>query len=292
MIIIARLKGGLGNQLFQLLFGLSIASSSKSKLLIDDISILHDYKRTSLASSFNNLTTSFLLQVIFRLLLKFRYTPLGASLAILITDNNANEVDQLLYQHPKLVCCNGYFQRLNMSNQRVNRRIIKFLFDNLCLKNSISSNSALDLPHPPNDVAAIHVRRGDYCDPKNGMKILELEYYINSVQYIVNSKQISSFHIYGLDRRWICEQLIPSIPASCSFISPIPEIQDLIRLSSYRTIISSNSTYSWWATAFSSVRNPQTFFVYPTTERWYEDQSHYKIGPPSLPPCVINYIVI
>lgn len=94
--------------------------------------------------------------------------------------------------------------------------------------------------------AAVHVRRGDYVsDPTLAAKfgVPSLEYYVGGIRRIgeLPVKVVSD------DVRWVRDELLPATRGDIRIVSGTDHFEDFAVLVGARSLVLSNSTYSWWA---------------------------------------------
>lgn len=112
----------------------------------------------------------------------------------------------------------------------------------------------------PIEIGAIHLRRGDYYQNEN-LGITSESYLMKSIKF-ARKRGVSFFHIYSDDEGeasfWKDNCKLSQL--TFEVISEVDAIHALRKLSQYRTLIASNSTYSFWASFFSQAL---TYFPYP-----------------------------
>lgn len=91
------------------------------------------------------------------------------------------------------------------------------------------------------DICSIHVRRGDYVHLQNHHPTLSIDYYIESIKIIGESKH---FLIFSDDIEW-CKNNFDFIPNK-TFVTENLDYQDLYLMSMCKNNIIANSSFSWW----------------------------------------------
>jgi hypothetical protein len=101
---------------------------------------------------------------------------------------------------------------------------------------------------------AIHVRRGDYFSPGllGSYGVLTGDYYSAALDLAIQKTgNISRVFIFTDDEHWVASNLLPNLPSSAlySVVNQGPSetaAQHLVLMSSFSTLVLSNSTFSWW----------------------------------------------
>jgi hypothetical protein len=124
---------------------------------------------------------------------------------------------------------------------------------------------------------SIHVRRGDYItNPSTNSYhgILEMDYYERAITTIVASNSTDIvFYIFSDDIEWCKKNL--KIPFKHVYISTGEDYHDLYLMSSCRHNIIANSSFSWWAAWLN--RHNDKIIIAP--KKWFSDQPAKDIVP-------------
>lgn len=95
------------------------------------------------------------------------------------------------------------------------------------------------------NAVSIHVRRGDYLNhPEIG--VLDVNYYKKAVNYINTKVKNPVFFVFSNDLEW-CEKHLRFIDEPKYFMSMQSEIDDLMLMSKCQHNVIANSSFSWWA---------------------------------------------
>jgi len=248
-MIIIKLKGGLGNQLFQYAFGLLLASRRNEELKIDNHSLgsrTDTYRSYSLdnfnisASPASDLEikrhqTCFLfLHKIYNKV--FKDYHIGYEEKFLETKSSYIE---------------GFFQSYKYL-EPVREQLLK----------EISLKEDINYEIVDNSVA-VHIRRGDYINNKAHF-VCDLKYYQNAFKLIKEKIANPIFYIFSDDITWAKENL--SKEDNLIFVSN-PEIKDyeeLILMSRCQHNIIANSSFSFWGAWLN--QNPDKIVIAP--DKW------------------------
>lgn len=115
---------------------------------------------------------------------------------------------------------------------------------------------------------SIHIRRGDYVSDKKNTAyhgVCDISYYQKAVQHIREKVKKPVFYIFSDDIDWVKENLV--IEGECVYVSEInklPEV-DMQLMSLCRHNIIANSSFSWWGAWLN--RNIDKIVVAPA--RWF-----------------------
>ena len=280
-MIIVRLKGGLGNQLFQYALGRNLAIQHQTDLILDTTSFEKDHLRTYRLNSF---------QIKAKPSDRFwffpdnrigrRLNPLLEKVRALISQsiNVVQEAsfafDPLILNTPNFAYLNGYWQSEKyfgaiQTQLREDLRLSQALSD---LQQSLASK----INRNPFAVS-LHVRRGDYvADPTTTAfhGLCSLEWYARAAELILTKEPQAQFYIFSDDYKWVKENL--TISAPIHFIEPSPDGQEAIDMhlmSLCKHNIIANSSFSWWGAWLNN--NPKKIVIAPN--RWFATDLHNTI---------------
>ncbi len=268
-MIIIKLKGGLGNQLFQYGFGRLISNKRKEqfKLDISSLGSLKDTHRTFALDKFNIKA-----EIATHADLK-KYQPLPITRLIkqkIFRQFNIGYIPSLLTSQQ--IYFEGYFQSYKyfdpIKNELVNEISLKDKFHEYYqnISNQLQNINSV----------AIHIRRGDFAENKKIKSIhqtINLNYYHQALE-LINSKVTNSIiFVFSDDIAWVKKNL--STKGQTIYVSPEKNseaTQELILMSQCQHQIISNSTFSWWAAYLN--QNPNKIVIAP--KKWNNRyQRHY-----------------
>lgn len=262
-----KLKGGVGNQLFQIALGLALQEHLQCRLSFDDSSYHTDsFGRKSVLDKFS--LNRFGIDL----------ASLNNSDAVYLTEN-INEtitLDQItefitskITNSIKIVYMDGYWQNPLFINEKVAASIRSTIiadrdetFDALREKLHIKKNSI-----------AVHVRRTDY--EHHG--VLNSNYYLNLAQWLKTIIPNPEFFVFT-DEPNYTHYFFSNAGIPINIIDTKDDFTNLTLMMSCHAHIIANSTYSWWGAYLSTSR----FVVAP--ESWG------KIGPSTTQICPVNWI--
>lgn len=174
-----------------------------------------------------------------------------------------------MFNSPKKIYLNGYWQ-----SEKYFKVIETMLRQDFTLKKGLSSKSARIIGRVKEcPSVSLHVRRKDYVEDKNTTRVhgvCSIEYYEKAVKYLRENIPNASFFVFSDDLSWAAKNL--------SFLSPIEFVdaggnirdeEELILMSACKHHIIANSTYSWWGAWLGTY--PEKIVVAP--RRWFNDMA-------------------
>ncbi|RKG46098.1 MULTISPECIES: alpha-1,2-fucosyltransferase [Acinetobacter] len=275
--IIIKLKGGLGNQIFQFATALNHALDNECELIIDISHLNHDalreYELVNLNLKYkilkNNLHRKFF--IFFISLLNFRKPTF-------FTEKENFNFYQLPYNDKSILILDGYFQNFKYFEKNKQNLIDIFNIDypnDLNLINIRNTNSV-----------ALHVRRGDYINNQKTNNIhgsCSIEYYNSAIKKF-NDKSYT-FFIFSDDINWVKDNI--KITNEHYFVSDtnLSDFQEFVLMKNCKHFIISNSTFSWWAAWLSNT--PQKTVICP--KNWFKDPTLNNLSKKNI---INNWIKI
>jgi len=226
-VIKIKLKGGLGNQMFQYAYGRKLILLDK-KDVVFDISFFGD-ARESIDTNRPFLLDKFIINNS----IKFEN----------IKENFFQKIVKKIISN--ITGEYGFYQ-----NEKYFKDIEDVIRKEFTLKDQlsgVSKKAEVEISNSKNSVS-IHIRRGDYVTDKNTNihhGTCGLDYYQNAIKYILDVVESPTFFIFSDDIEWVKENLKIE---NCVYVSN-PEIKDyeeLILMSKCRHNIIANSSFSWW----------------------------------------------
>ncbi len=148
----------------------------------------------------------------------------------------------------------GWFQ-----DPKYFRHIRSELLEELTPKKKIVISKELRQALESRESVAVHVRRGDYVKIRRTSSI---SYYKRAVKRMKEQYQNPFFLFFSDDIEWVKENL--NIEESCLYVNEDHRMQDyeeLLIMSKCKSIIMSNSTFSWWGAWLN--RNPEKIIIVP-----------------------------
>lgn len=272
-MIIVRLQGGLGNQMFQ--YAAARSLSPKQPIVLD-LSFLETNttstasftSRTLRLNIFKNISISkaspwlcFIIQgrdFHHRLLKKILLHGL-----ITANDYNIGIIDGM-----HTIYLDGYFQ-----NERHFSHIRPMLLKEFCFSDPPGS-TVLEKIKACKIPVAVHVRRTDYLKPHmiayHG--ILPLSYYIDAIRLIEKTTSDTHYFIFSDDMQW-CRENFAFLEEKVTFSDQGQEDwEDMALMSICKHQIIANSSFSWWAAWLNT--DEDKIVIAP--KKWFVDDEAMK----------------
>lgn len=278
-MIIIRLEGGLGNQMFQYAFGKALSLEKKCELLFDISSFengVGDFYENGLSRrNFelniftlnlqtwnNNFCNFFPTTLIERITLKLEKL-LG--LKSIIFENKYGFDETLIARIKKHTYFIGYWQSSLYFDKYRNGLINDFHFKlpefrNLLLEDKIQNTNSV----------SIHVRRGDYVNSVDANKVhglCSIEYYKKATSIIIEQSDNVQWFVFSDDIEWCKENFNWLYEAFFVTSNKSEAYYDMYLMSICRHNIIANSTFSWWGAWLN--QNISKIVVGPS--KWFAD---------------------
>lgn len=258
-MIIVRVSGGLGNQLFQYAFGQYISKGLR-------VSVKYDLQ-TNL--SLNNFTVRSFGLLNFELDIKVATPDDINSLRFFSSDFFSRFLRKLVQKFPLL--SKSYFVEDKL-HQILDNKILKdncyydgywqsyvypdinkdILIFQICLnKFSVGNEKLIERISSTNSIS-LHVRRGDYISIKKNNDIFHvcsIDYYRNAIELIENKVSNPQYFIFSDDIEWAKQNFIGS---KFIFVEGNNPHIDMYLMSNCKNNIIANSTFSWWGAWLNS----------------------------------------
>ncbi|HEX9650252.1 MAG TPA: alpha-1,2-fucosyltransferase [Cyclobacteriaceae bacterium] len=281
-MIIQRLRGGLGNQLFQYAAGKALAEIHDTSYKLD----LYYYKkhpyRTFDLENFN-----IPIEIATR---KEVHSFTGQNPVARFLNKYENyfhcpkvfvQPHYHYYNHflklPNNLYLSGYWQ-----SEKYFIRIRDKVLNWFTLKHPLDKrNTDLIEKMKTNQSISVHVRLGDYTHKNYNEFFGEMDssYFSKAIQIMLDKVKDPAFYIFSEDLQWCKERL--NLPETSVFISHNKgreSYKDLILMSACKNNIIANSTFSWWGAWL----NPNKDKVVIAPAKWFQ-QDYMTKRTPSFP---------
>lgn len=284
-MIIVRLMGGLGNQMFQTAFGYALSLEYNDELILEKSGYKH-YKirpcsiekldigkyvcvKEISELKFNSFKYNIMLQTyhVFQKIAKtIKVEHYNDNLyKILSSKGYFFNFDRFFVQHEK--CVNninkivyGYFQSIKYFKGYEDD--IKKLF-----KISISPNAhEIELLKKINscDAVGVSMRLQDDYKKSKSLNICDNDFYIRGINYIKKKIPSAKFFIFADD---IDRAKKITFPYSVEFIESMNDYQSLRLLYNCKHFVVANSSFSWWGSYLAENKNK----IIIAPNRWYTE---------------------
>jgi hypothetical protein len=240
-MIIVKIQGGLGNQMFQYAAGLSLSIERGDKLILDLSSYAYDHKRRFQLHGFPSVKS------------RIESGEVG------IFDPSKYRGERVLrvgddfrtfsFPHGNIYL-DGYWQ-----SERFFLTHADFIRSDFFLPDT-------DIPSVIRDMVSVHVRRTDYLVSNGYHPVLPTSYYDEAITTIGDGKRP---FVFSDDIEWCKTGLRAHHFANAEFSVDGDEFRDLTLMSSAAHNIIANSSFSWWGawlnqTPGRRVVAPKTWF--------------------------------
>lgn len=261
-MIITRLYGGLGNQMFQYALGRQLALSRGTDFYIDTSAFerykLHKYNLDKFCILENIAKKKFIPRDINRNFYIRNYNLLFNKIfrkVLIIEEKEMGYSPNILQSLDSNVYLMGYWQsELYFNNIR------NILLDEFTLKKDLREQSMkiFEKISVSNSVS-LHVRRGDYVSNSNTMKthgVCSLNYYNQAIQLLKDKYMDLTYFIFSDDKTWVKENL--KITGKTYYVDHNDaehNYEDLFLMSSCKHNVIANSSFSWWGAWLNKNQN-------------------------------------
>lgn len=275
-VVIVRLVGGLGNQLFQYSLGRRLSAARKVGLKLDtsdfersgdrEFRLQHFAIEAQIATPIDVQRFQRPKSALWRFLDRLREgcKPYYRRRTVW---QRGDGYDERILRVPRSVYLVGYWQ-----SEKYFTAIRETLLDDL---------TVVTKPAPENiDLAAriggcqsvsLHVRRGDYVTHPGVRSVLNTcseQYYLSAVRVLGSTVSSPTFFVFSDDIAWAKDHLKLDYPTTfVAHNGPERDYEDFRLMAHCRHHIIANSTFSWWAAWLSS--HPDKIVVAP--QQWFRD---------------------
>jgi hypothetical protein len=281
-MIIVRLTGGLGNQMFQYAMGRGLSHRLESRLKLDISLLKHNPQRSYSLKHLNIIEDFASAKEIYRfsgvpqtLSQKISNRIFGS--AFRDADRKFSQNKPLAYSEPHFhfdpkalelqgdIYLRGYWQ-----SEKYFKDIKHIIRDEFTVKNRLDAkNLAVAKQIHSCESVSLHVRRGDYAASavrKRTHGVCSLEYYQAAIEKMKKHFVDLHFFVFSDDPQWVASNMHVTGPSTIvDHNGPEEAHEDLRLMSLCRNHILANSTFSWWAAWLKSSRSgiviaPQKWF--------------------------------
>lgn len=277
-MVIVRIIGGLGNQLFQYAAGRQLAQRLNTPLKLDVTAYKHYPLRCYKLAHFSikaNLTRSY---EVATLNPEYRcrfVTPLGGVIRrmtpskqrIVLREDMIGPVRREVLEAAGDVYLSGYWQ-----SEKYFATVATLIRREFSVKSEPDARNQEMAARIMNcNAVSLHVRRGDYVinpDTNRLHGVCEIDYYQSCVKELVKHVSQPHFFVFSDDPEWVRNNLQLSYPATLiAHNGAAKDFEDLRLMSLCQHHIIANSSFSWWGAWLG--RNPDKWVFAP--RRWFRD---------------------
>jgi hypothetical protein len=278
-MIIVKLMGGLGNQMFQYAAGRCLSHLHKTELKLDLAFLNADSKNKYTQRNYGlnvfNIDAGLANELDLKPFLpleKGKITrALQRKLPILyfkvVANESGHSFHKEFYSYPKHVYLNGFWQ-----SEKYFEPVKDIILKEFTLKEKLSNeNEELAGKIRNSNSVSLHIRRGDYVDNKEAFDFhgsCSLEYYKEAINYLKNKSTGTSLFVFSDDVAWAKDNLKVDVPVHFVDMNN-PGYIDMHLMSICKHNIIANSSFSWWAAWLN--QNPDKVVVAPV--KWFAKEN-------------------
>ena len=271
-MIISRLIGGLGNQMFQYAAGRSLAIANSCELRLDisgfENYALHNGYELDLfnikAQIASTKDVSKLVSTNHSRLSRYISRQLGIKKSTHFIEKSFT-FDHKFFDAKPPVYLDGYWQSYkyfeSIESQLRHEFSLKYYLSKLNLDTSEQISSV--------NAVSVHIRRGDYVSNKHTNSVhgvCSLDYYRSAIKTITERVDNPVFFIFSDDIAWVKDNLaISSGAVYVDHNSGRQSYNDMYLMSLCQHHIIANSSFSWWGAWLGS--NPNKIVISP--KQWF-----------------------
>lgn len=280
-MIVVKIQGGLGNQMFQFAFASVIAEKNKTKVFLD-LSIYDNHKkingytpRSFELNIFNNqykvatnkqIKKFYNLSFLNKIKKKFKF----AYPKIVAENNLAFQPSFLIAQTP--VNFIGYFQSYKYFDGFEDK--IKQLFA-FPIKNLSQNSKGALISFKDKNTVSVHIRRGDYVTDSITNSVhgcCTIEYYQSAISFLQTSVSDPTFVFFSDDSHWVKENFINLIcnKIFIDFNQGSDSWMDMYLMTQCQHNIIANSSFSWWGAWLNN--KSEKIVIAP--KKWFVNQAN------------------
>ena len=272
-MIIIKLRGGLGNQLFQYALGRHLSVLNHTELKLDTflLNTPHNWThRTYELASFNIQATTATQQEINQLSGRWGAWLQRCGKFFGLKSSSYFKEPHFHFYLPVLslqdgVYLDGYWQSENYFSA-IAGVIREDLTPIVPLPNYLET---LKNAIPQCASVSVHIRRGDYTTTSKANRYLkpcDADYYHRAVEYLVKRIVNPVFFVFSDDIEWAKYNVQFDFPTQYVEGNSAPE--DMLLMSSCRHHIIANSTFSWWGAWLN--QQPDKIVIAP--QKWFSTE--------------------
>ena len=279
-MIITRISGGLGNQMFQYAIAKSIAKKNDDMFKLDTSfypkQTLRKYELSFLNIEENIASEKECIKLrgkedfLFKVKRKFKFAikrPKSYTF-----EENITSFDKNIWSKTGEIYLDGFWQ-----NEDYFKDIRDDILKDFSLKIAISNEANKHLYNIKNSQSiSLHVRRGDYVQDSHTNSVhgtCDLEYYKKTIEYINNKITSPIFYIFSDDISW-CKENFSFLENKIFVDDTKSAFDDLELMQNCKHNIIANSTFSWWGAWMNENKNK----IVISPEIWFSSNPNITLS--------------
>jgi hypothetical protein len=256
-MIIMKLGGGLGNQMFQYAFGRALSIKNGDKLSLDIGEYAkhtdHAYYRPFGLGNFNAQINAITAEEVNRVKYPFKgsWGKLARKIRVAfeyrILRRHHLKFESFLLEKKGDVYLEGYFQ-----SEKYFKDIRDVIVREFTLKKPFSPNAQgiADTIRKTGNSVSLHVRRGDYVADPNNFRIYgnhcNQNYYEKALATLSKNKGPLNVFVFSDDIEWVKENIRIPHPTTHVPEKSAPDYELMMLMSLCQSHVIANSTFGWW----------------------------------------------
>lgn len=276
-MIIVKIHGGLGNQLFQYALGRALAESLHMPLKLDISFFMDSPNRKFLLENFN-ISPQFATQKEINRV-KMRDYPSSIQKLISIFRKIKKENTLYIKEGSRTLDVDqlGGYDQIYLKGYWQSEKYFRYIEPIIRSEFTLTSK-----PDPTNqqyledilssNSISVHIRRGDYVSNPSVNKrfvVCSLDYYQKAIDLISEKVTNPQFYIFSDDPEWVSKNFHIQHPTFLISYNKNQEHEDLRLMSSCKHHIIANSSFSWWGAWLGTNIDKITITPY----KWLNDPS-------------------
>jgi hypothetical protein len=278
-MIVVKLMGGLGNQMFQYAIGRKLSMLHRTSLLLDH-SFIDTYDNRHIKREFElnvfNLQAKIALQSDLKKFVFVKESKIGRIIHYLLPvllpyyliSEKAHSFDPEILRSPLNTWLTGFWQTEKYFND-----IKDILRSDFQFKEPLQgTNKTLSERIKTCESVSIHVRRGDYTLPQtlNFHGLCSPDYYKKAVDVLSQKITAPELFIFSDDSEWVKQNMKFDFPTThIDNNTGVNSFKDMHLMSLCKHNIIANSSFSWWGAWLNNNKNKTVI----APKKWINDQS-------------------
>lgn len=280
-MIITRISGGLGNQMFQYAIAKAIAQKNNDIFKLD-VSFypkqsLRQYEldrfniQEILANEKECVTLRGAENILFKIRAKFGWNikrPIYYKY-----EHHIMLFDQDIWNSSGDMYLDGFWQ-----NENYFKNIRNELLEDFKPRNPISEKADSHLKDiRATESVSLHIRRGDYVldqHTNDAHGTCQIDYYSKAIEYMENLLTSPHYFIFSDDIQW-CKDTFSFLQHKTFIDDTETAIDDLVLMQNCKHNIIANSTFSWWGAWLND--SDQKIVICPT--KWFQKIEWQSLNP-------------
>jgi hypothetical protein len=266
-MVVVKIIGGLGNQLFQYAAGRCLSLHHQTDLKLDDSGFssyqLRDFELDAFNTVYKIATEDEINLFCNRTFLKKITDRTGPFLKRTFFRETYFHYNKNFLKYPPNVYLKGYWQ-----SEKYFLPVKDVIQKDLLLKDTFINKITDYASEVKNtETVSVHIRRGDFTNKETQKVhgILPINYYENAIEFMRQKFPTAKFLIFSDDIKWVKQNFkIEKVTIVSGEISKT-HLEDFYLMSHCSHNIIANSSFSWWAAYLNP--NPNKIVIAP--KKWF-----------------------